>query len=579
MIGTRKALAKSVGSPADLADPEALFQSILAASVDCIKILSTDGRLELMNGPGLCAMEIDDFHQLVGQEWAALWPAGERQLVESAVVQARTGDAVRFTAPCPTARGAPRWWDVIVTPIRDRRGRVARLLAISRDITAHRATADRLRRIGEEDWLTDLPNRRSFQMRVEAAALEAMDKSSTFGLLLLDLDRFKHVNDMFGHAAGDHLLRIVARRLRGVLDKGAFLARVGGDGFAVIVPDIAADLDLIRVGEAILERLQRPACFDGRLIHASASIGAALFPRDGASADELFKNADRALFATKARGRGGIQMFQQHMRQAAQREASQLSLARVALMEKSVLPFYQPKLCLASGRISGLEALLRWDHPRLGIQLPETISEAFKDYELASRIGSLIQRAVIGDIRAWLRQGVEFGHVSINASPAEFMRDDYAERLVARVQQAGICPSLVQIEVTEHAFLAQGAEHVERALRVLSANGIRISLDDFGTGYSSLSHIKDFPVDTLKIDRSFVSTIDTVAESAAIVRALVELAKNLSIEVVAEGVEDEAQRKFLAGIGCDYGQGFLFSRPVKMEEVGELLRKLPPLLP
>ncbi|HEY0411593.1 MAG TPA: EAL domain-containing protein [Allosphingosinicella sp.] len=566
--------AESVRSPGDIVDAEALFESILGASVDCIEILSMDGRLELMNGPGLYAMEIDDFDQIVGREWAALWPSGGRRVVRDAVRRARTGAAVRFSAPCPTAKGTLRWWDVIVTPIRDRRKRITRLLAISRDITVHRDTQERLRRIGEVDSLTDLPNRRSLQRRVEAAVACAMGKASTFGLLLLDLDRFKHVNDTFGHGAGDHLLRIVARRLRGLLKADAFLARMGGDEFAVIVPDVASDLDLIRLGEAILENLQRPACFDGRLIHASASIGGALFPDDGTSAHELLKNADRALHATKARGRGGIQMFQQHMRQQAQREASQLSLARVAIMEKSVLPFYQPKLCLASGRISGLEALLRWEHPRLGIQLPETIGEAFKDYELASRIGGLIQKAVIKDIRAWLRQGVEFGHVSINASPAEFMRDDYAERLVTRVEQAGICPSLIQIEVTEHAFLAQGAEHVERALRVLSANGILISLDDFGTGYSSLSHIKDFPVDILKIDRSFVSTIETVAESAAIVRALVELARNLSIEVVAEGVENEAQRRFLTGIGCGYGQGFLFSKPVKMEEVAELPRKV-----
>jgi diguanylate cyclase (GGDEF)-like protein/PAS domain S-box-containing protein len=377
--------AKLARGPKDLGDAEALFESILAASVDCIKILSADGRLELMNGPGLCAMEIDDFDQLVGQEWAALWPAEGRRLVQNAVMRARAGAAVRFSAPCPTAKGAPRWWDVIVTPIRDRHGWITRLLAISRDITVHRDAAERLRRIGEEDWLTALPNRRSFQMGVEAAALHAMDKGSTFGLLLLDLDRFKHVNDTFGHGAGDHLLRIVAGRLRGLLNADAFLARVGGDEFAMVVRDAASDLDLIRLGEAILERLQRPVGFDGRLIHASASIGGALFPGDGTSAHELLKNADTALYATKARGRGGIQMFQQHMRQQAQREASQLSLARVAIMEKSVLPFYQPKLCLASGRISGLEALLRWEHPRLGIQPPETISEAFKDYDLASR--------------------------------------------------------------------------------------------------------------------------------------------------------------------------------------------------
>jgi diguanylate cyclase (GGDEF)-like protein/PAS domain S-box-containing protein len=559
----------------DLADAEALFESILAASVDCIKILSAEGRLELMNGPGLCAMEIDDFDAVVGQEWATLWPAAVRRLVRDAVTRARSGAAVRFSAPCATARGAPRWWDVIVTPIADPQRSITRLLAVSRDITAHRDTAERLRELGEQDPLTGLPNRRSFQMRLEAAALRAMDSGSGFGLLLLDLDRFKHVNDTLGHGAGDHLLRTVARRLRGLLKADAFLARLGGDEFAVIVHDTRSGLELIRLGEAVLKCLERPTSFDGRLIHASASLGGALFPTDGPNANELLKNADTALYAAKARGRGSVQMFQQHMRQQAQREASQLSLARLALWEKSVLPFYQPKLCLASGRIAGLEALLRWKHPRLGIQPPETIGEAFKDYELASKLGGLIQEAVIGDIRTWLRAGVDFGHVSINASPAEFMRDDYGELLVRRVQEAGICPSLVQIEVTEHALLAQGADYAERALRLLSANGIRISLDDFGTGYSSLTHIKDFPVDILKIDRSFVSTIETVAESGPIVRALVGLARNLSIQVVAEGVENEAQRRFLTGIGCDYGQGFLFSKPLKMEEVTELLRTRP----
>jgi diguanylate cyclase (GGDEF)-like protein/PAS domain S-box-containing protein len=565
--------AEAAWSVGDIADAEALFQSIIAASVDCIKILSVQGRIELMNGPGLCAMEIDDFDQIAGREWPALWPSGERRLVENAVRRARAGVAGRFSARCPTAKGAPRWWDVIVTPIRDRRGRISRLLAISRDITGDRDAAERLRRLAEQDPLTDLPNRRSFQMRVEAAALRAKEGNSNFGLLLLDLDHFKHVNDTLGHGAGDHLLRTVAGRLRELLEGHAFLARLGGDEFAVIAHDIGEDCELIRLGEAILECLQPPECFDGRLIHASASIGGALFPDDATSARELLKNADTALYATKARGRGGVQMFRQQMRQQAQREASQLSLARVAVAEGSVLPFYQPKICLASNRIIGFEALLRWEHPRLGIQLPETIGEAFKHYDLASRLGELIQQAVISDVRSWLHEGLDFGHVSLNASPAEFMRDDYAERLLKRLGEAEICPSLLQIEVTEHVFLAQGAGYVERALRLLSASGLRISLDDFGTGYSSLSHIKDFPVDTLKIDKSFVSTVEIMPQSAAIVRALVDLARNLSIEVVAEGVENDAQRKFLTGIGCGYGQGFLFSKPVKMADVADLLRK------
>ena len=266
-------------------------------------------------------------------------------------------------------------------------------------------------------------------------------------------------------------------------------------------------------------------------------------------------------------------MFHNYMREEAQKAASQLSLARIAISEKSVEPHYQQKVDLGTGRIRGFEALLRWRHPRRGLQLPETVSEAFKDYELASKIGALMQRKIFSDMVRWRAAGIDFGRVSINAAPAEFLRDDFAERLLARLGEHGLEEKLVEVEVTEHVFLDRGAEYVARALNVLNKCGVRISLDDFGTGYSSLSHLRDFPVDVVKIDKSFVARMVDQADIASIVSAVLDLAASLDIEVVAEGIETEEQAELLRRRNCTLGQGYLFGRAVASEEVAVLLAR------
>jgi EAL domain-containing protein (putative c-di-GMP-specific phosphodiesterase class I) len=247
--------------------------------------------------------------------------------------------------------------------------------------------------------------------------------------------------------------------------------------------------------------------------------------------------------------------------------SSQLSLARSAITQKSVERHYQQKIDLRSGQIAGFEALLRWRHATRGIQLPHTVAEAFKDYELASRIGDLMQRRVFGDMRRWMNDDIPFGFVAINAAPVEFLRDDFAERLMARMQEHRIPPHLLEVEVTEHVFLERGSNFVGRALKVLSHAGVKIALDDFGTGYSSLSHLRDYPVDVVKIDRSFIERVNSDPEVCAIVRAVIELAKSLNLEVVAEGVETENQRERLIELGCGLAQGFLFGRAVQADEV------------
>lgn len=570
MVGAMQDLTEQTAISAELRHSKALSQSILDASADCIKIISPDGSLKVMNAPGMSAMELDCMDHVRGEPWAKLWPLSMRPVVQAALNEAKGGTAARFTGFCPTARGTPKWWDVVVTPMWSDLGQVEQLLAISRDITAGRKSADDLKWASEHDHLTELPNRRSFEAQLQATTLRAMETGRNVGLLLLDLDHFKHVNDTLGHAAGDHLLKVFGERLRSSLRTNDFIARLGGDEFAVILPNVAGEADLLAAGESILGRLQGPVIFDGRPIGSSASIGGALFPRDADSADGLFKYADTALYNLKASGRGGTKLFHSYMREEMQRSASQISLAKSAIANNTIVPFYQPKVNLRTGCTMGFEALLRWVHPIRGVQAPDTIAEAFQEYELGSKIGELMQIAIFRDMAAWRAKGIEYGIVSLNASPAEFLRDDYAERLLGRVHEHGLHPNEVEVEITEHVFAARGMEFVSRALKVLHDAGVRISLDDFGTGYSSLSHLRDFPVDVVKIDRSFIAKVLDEPEVAAIVTAIINLAASLSMDVVAEGVETQEQASLLRNAGCRFGQGYLFSSAQPAHDVARI---------
>jgi diguanylate cyclase (GGDEF)-like protein/PAS domain S-box-containing protein len=550
---------------------ERLHRGFLEASADCICILSPDGHIEFANAPGLRAAEIDSLDDVKGKHWTQFWQRKSGAMISGALSRARAGDTVRFRSFCPTAKGTPRWWDVVLTPMPDEAGIVKGLLAICRDVTSDREKSEQLKWASEHDALTSLPNRRAFQSRLQAATLRAMITGEKLGLMLIDLDHFKHVNDSLGHSAGDEVLGTVAQRLSAAVRDSDFVARVGGDEFAVILENVRSKDDVLALGQKLFRALQDPVQVNDRVLSAGASIGGAIFPEDAQSANDLFKNADTALYALKGSGRGGTMMFDRYMLEDVEKAASQLGRARNAISDKNVLPVYQPKVEVQTGRIVGFEALLRWRDPVNGLQLPATVQEAFKDYELAAKIGELMQRRVAQDVRSWMDRGLDFGRVSINAAPAEFLRDDYAERLLAILEEQRVPPQLIDIEVTEHALLELGPEYVARALAHLKAAGVTVSLDDFGTGYSSLSHLRDFPVDQVKIDMSFVQQMSEDEEIAAIVAAVVNLARSISIQVVAEGVETPAQLDLLKVMGCPFAQGHLFGRAVEQAEAVDLL--------
>lgn len=570
VIGVARDMTDSKSAEAALRASELLYRNVLEASVDCVEIIDLDGRVKLANSQALSAMNMVDLEQVIGKPWVELWPHASRRKLEEAVNAARTGKISRFSTYSDMYKSTPKWWDVIVSPMCDDHDRVTGILAISRDTTSAREISAKLKWASENDDLTSLPNRRAFQARLQAATLRAMESGGVVGLLLVDLDHFKHINDTLGHLAGDHLLTVFGGRLREAVRSGDFVARLGGDEFALVIEGRQNEIDLGAVGASILLRLHEPVEYEGRVLNASASLGGAIFPDDASSASELFDNADIALYALKGSGRGGTKMFRPPLRDHARLVSSQLSLARSSINSNSVEPHYQQQVDLETGDTVGFEALLRLSGAPNGVRLPGSVAEAFKDFELASRLSDLMQDRVFADIRSWMNRGIKVGHVAINAAPVEFLRDDFAERMLGRLRKYCVPPELVELEVTETVFTERGSDYVGRALQHLHDRGIRIALDDFGTGYSSLSHLRDFPVDIVKIDRSFVDGMGSDPEILAIVSAVVELAKSLDIGVVAEGVETKRQRVQLMRMGCPYGQGYLFGRAVTASEVPQI---------
>lgn len=545
--------------------------NMLDVSVDCIKILNIDGTLSQMNKSGYRAFGIPVGTVVAGRPWLDLLPAEVHSQGRRALNTALGGKNARFAGLSVAPGQKPQYWDNILTPMKAEDGTTTAILCVSRDVTVQREAERRLRIASERDELTGLHNRRAFNLKLKQYLGKSREDTHSVGLMLLDLDHFKHVNDTLGHPAGDHLLRILSRRLSACLPSNSYVARLGGDEFAVVIAGIREDSVFVRAAERVLMQIHAPITYGGKVVNGGMSIGCAVYPRDAQDASSLMKCADTALNDLKAGGRGGIRMFSKKMTADAEKTAAQLNDARRIVRDGSIEPYYQPKVRLSDRSIVGFEALLRWRCPVQGIQLPDTVAEAFKDHELAAKISDMMQIKVFADMSRWLDAGLPVMPISLNASPVEFLRDNYAERLLRRLELFQIPLKLVEIEITEHFLGERGSEYVVRALRKLKAAGVRIALDDFGTGHSSFAHLRDYPVDSLKIDCDFVRRLNEDPSIAAIVRAITQLGPSLALDVVAEGIETEAQRNALSSMGCEIGQGFLFSKAVCATTVEQML--------
>jgi diguanylate cyclase (GGDEF)-like protein/PAS domain S-box-containing protein len=569
--GTCTDINDQVNAREALQSSEALNRSMVDASPDSISLLDPAGAVRRLNPAAIAALGGASATSFVGRAWSDAFPLLARGPANKALAQAQAGRIGRFISSQPSAEGT-RWWDIVVAPIAGDAGDLNGLLSIARDITHQKTAEERVRWAANHDPLTQLPNRTLLQRVLDRALVEARDTSGSLTVLMMDLDDFKRTNDALGHDAGDALLTEFANRLRHAVRPDDMVARLGGDEFAVLLRGVSDRDEAEAAVSSILAALKAPFHFEGKLLDIKSSIGASIFPEHGSTRSELMKHADIALYVAKGAGRGVLRVFEPAMRAEAQSRISMLSLAADALKDNLIRPFYQPKVDLRTGRLEGFEALLRWEHPVRGIQAPDTIAAAFQDPQLAADISDRMIECVMADMRRWADAGVQYGHVAINAAAAEFRRGDFAEKVLERLERANLPASSLQLEVTETVFLGRGAEHVQDALKALSAEGIQIALDDFGTGYASLSHLNHFPVNVIKIDRSFISNLETSDHDAAIVRAVINLGRSLGIKIVAEGIETNEQAEFLRRHRCHLGQGYLYAKALPADAVSTLIQ-------
>jgi diguanylate cyclase (GGDEF)-like protein/PAS domain S-box-containing protein len=455
-------------------------------------------------------------------------------------------------------------------PIHNRDGQIAGAVIVFHDVSQSRATAVKMAHLAQHDFLTDLPNRALLTERLSQAIGLAHRHRKQVALLFVDLDYFKRINDSLGHASGDQLLRSVADRLVASVRASDTVCRQGGDEFVILLAEIEQPQDAAHIAEKLRAAFSAPHLVDGQELHVTLSIGISVYPDDGGTVDTVMQNADTAMFHAKASGRNNYQFFRAEMNvRAVPRLAVESSLRR-ALKEGEFLLHYQPQIDLASSAMIGAEALIRWRDPNLGVVYPGQFVPIAEECGLIVPIGSWVLREACRQVRVWLDAGLRAVPVSVNISAVEFRHKGFVDGVALILQETGLAPGYLELELTE-SILMHDAESSTSVLAALKAMGVRLAIDDFGTGYSSLSYLKRFPIDTLKIDQSFVRDIVTDTDDATIVAAVIGMGKNLKQRVVAEGVETPEQLAFLRTQQCDEGQGFHFSHSLPAEAFGLLL--------
>ena len=446
-------------------------------------------------------------------------------------------------------------------PIHDRHGRVTGAVMVFHDVSATRALSGRMLHLAQHDGLTDLPNRILFSDRLTEAIAAAHRYRRRLAVLFLDLDRFKHVNDSLGHQIADRVLQSVASRLHACVRASDTVARQGGDEFVILLSEVTHAQDAAVSAEKILQVVRTLRRIDEHDLHLTASIGIATYPDDGADAETLLRNADLAMYHAKDNGRNNHQFFTTDMnRRTVERQSLEVDL-RLALENHEFELFYQPKVSLATGAITALEALIRWHHPERGLVSPAQFIPVAEACGVIVPIGQWVMREACRQTRAWRDAGLPPVRIAINVSPRELREKDFVATVRATLAEAGLEPDNLELELTE-TFLMQDSTLTGTVLQALKGLGVTLALDDFGTGYSSLSHLRRFPIDTLKIDQSFVRDLATDADDANIVSAMISMGESLHMRVVAEGVETRDQLAFLQELGCPEAQGYYFSRPV-----------------
>ena len=458
------------------------------------------------------------------------------------------------------------------TPFYHVDGSLGGLIGVSRDVTERRRNEEQLKHLATHDELTGLANRTLLQDRLEQSVHYANRSGRVVAVLLLDLDRFNVINDSLGHDFGDKLLCLLAQRLQQVVREADTVARLGGDEFAVLLAEVADSEDVGMVAAKILEHVAEPLWVDNREVLLTASLGISLYPQDSKDAVTLIRNADLAMYRAKKDGRNNFSFYDPEMNLRVQETLELETDLRQALDREEFLLHYQPKVDLASGAVIGCEALVRWRHPRRGLVPPNDFIPLAEETGLIVPLGAWVLREACRQARLWKDEGLPPVSVAVNLSARQFRQGDLLQLVADVLAETGLEPHLLDLELTE-SMVMDNPLKAERAMLDLKNLGVSLSLDDFGTGYSSLNYLRRFPVDCLKIDRSFIRDVVDDPSGASVVTSVISIAHNLGMAAVAEGVENEDQLKFLTSCGCDTYQGYFFSKPVPAEEFVALLRR------
>ncbi len=454
---------------------------------------------------------------------------------------------------------------------RDRSRKRTGAIFVFNDVSAARAKSLELSHLAQHDFLTDLPNRVLLNDRISQAISFAERYTKQLAVMFVDLDDFKRINDALGHTIGDKLLQSVASRLVACVRRSDTVSRLGGDEFIVLLTQVEHAEDAAFIGKKILSSLAEPFSIDQKHVDINASIGVSTYPGDGQDAETLIHKADTAMYAAKQLGRNNCQFFKADMQARVLERQSLESSLRHALSQNEFMLHYQPKIDLKTGEVSGVEGLLRWHHPTRGLVPPALFIPIAEESGLIVPIGQWVLLEACRQARAWLDAGLSPVRMAINVSAAEFMSKDFLSGVRAALISTGVDPHNLELELTE-TVLMKDAESAVRILHALRAIGVQLAVDDFGVGYSSFNYLQRFPLDTLKIDRSFINEISAAGESATILSAMIDIGLSLKHRVVAEGVETLEQLNFLKKKGCNEGQGYFFCHPIIADEFAEFMR-------
>jgi len=554
-----------------LHESEAQFRGLFDSTSDLIQSVTPDGRILFVNRAwretlGYSAEELvglnifdvihADFREHCGELLQRLI-AGEGDGVVETAFQMKDGSVIAVEGH---------------VTVGFEHGQPVAVRGIFRNVTERKQAEQRIVEMATHDMLTRLPNRHLLQDRISQAIARSLRSQEQAAVLFIDLDHFKIINDSLGHAVGDLLLKEVAARLAASMRSEDTVARQGGDEFIVLLPNIAGAEDAEAVAQKMLDILTQPFQINGEELHIGGSIGIALFPSDGGEVGTLLKNSDIAMYHAKEKGRNNYQFFASEMnRRATERHALSVDL-RHTLEHNELLLYFQPVIDMPGGKLTSMEVLLRWQHPRHGLILPLKFIPLAEEIGFIVPIGEWVLRQTCLQIRAWQERGYEVPKLAINFSARQFQQKTLAADIMRILHETGVEASCLVLEITE-SMLVENVEETIKTLHQLSALGLEISVDDFGTGYSSLSYLKRYPINTLKIDLSFVRDITTDPNDAAIIAAIIAMAHSLKIGVIAEGVETEEQLTFLTRQGCVRFQGFYFDEPLPVAEVENRLWK------